>query len=219
MLAPATRRPVLVLGGSETGDKRDASSLGIAEEPVLAGVAPIHRRASVLLTSVRAAEAEVMRRRHLRAASPRGRRRCCIERRPRPSVVGDLRCAREDGQRRRPAGGVDTDACRCEDRVGLLVDCDGARRARDRDADAGFGAVFGRLARCRCCRRRSRWSRLRCRIRRDARVGADHDVIGPPAGVDRRPGLVQPLASAPLQVLVSIIDTVPEVLPNTPLPT
>jgi hypothetical protein len=34
----------VVLGGSEAGDERDAaSSLGIAEARVLAGVAPIHR--------------------------------------------------------------------------------------------------------------------------------------------------------------------------------
>ena len=33
----------VVLGGSEAGDERGASSLGIAEARVLAGVAPIHR--------------------------------------------------------------------------------------------------------------------------------------------------------------------------------
>ena len=59
------RLPLVVQGGSETGDERDASSLGIAEGPLLAGVGAIQRPASVLPTAVRAAEAEVIRPRHV----------------------------------------------------------------------------------------------------------------------------------------------------------
>jgi hypothetical protein len=55
----------LVLGGSEAGDERDASSLGIAEAPVFAAVGPIQRPASILPTAVRAAEAGVIRLRHV----------------------------------------------------------------------------------------------------------------------------------------------------------
>jgi hypothetical protein len=51
--ARATSRP----GGSETADERDASFLGTAEEPVLAGVAPVR----VSPTAVRAVEAELIR--------------------------------------------------------------------------------------------------------------------------------------------------------------
>jgi hypothetical protein len=39
----------LVRGGSEASDEPDASFLGIAEEPVLAGLAPIHRSAVLML--------------------------------------------------------------------------------------------------------------------------------------------------------------------------
>jgi hypothetical protein len=47
-------------GGSEAGDELDASSLGIAEEPVLACIAPVQRPASVPPTAVRTLEGEVV---------------------------------------------------------------------------------------------------------------------------------------------------------------
>jgi len=62
------------LGGSETGHELDASFLGSAEEPVIAGVASIHRPASVLLIADRAAEAEVTRRRHVSRITARSAR-------------------------------------------------------------------------------------------------------------------------------------------------
>lgn len=64
----------IVPSSREAGDEGDASSLEIAEEPVRPGVAAIEWLASVLPTAVRAAEAEVVRRRHARsitAESPR----------------------------------------------------------------------------------------------------------------------------------------------------
>ncbi len=65
--------------GSEAGDEGGGSSLGIAEEPVLARVAPIQRPASILPAAVRPAESEVSvsvtfaaSLRDQRAAAPRG---------------------------------------------------------------------------------------------------------------------------------------------------
>jgi hypothetical protein len=48
----AAAAPLLVQGGSDVDDERDASSLGIAEEPVLAWVRLILRPASVRATVV-----------------------------------------------------------------------------------------------------------------------------------------------------------------------
>jgi hypothetical protein len=57
---PSPRRLVLVRGSSELGDYLGASVLGVAGAPVLAGIAPIRRRASALPTAVRAVEADVV---------------------------------------------------------------------------------------------------------------------------------------------------------------
>ena len=92
---------LLVRGGSETSAERDASSLGIAEEPVLADVGPIQWPASILPTALRAAEAERPRLRHLSRVT--GRSAGC--RRP---TAGHLRSRRQcDGTtpaNARPAG-------------------------------------------------------------------------------------------------------------------
>jgi hypothetical protein len=53
-----------VQSSSDAGDELDASSLGIAEEPVLAGIARSQRPASIVPTAVRAAEGEVVNLRH-----------------------------------------------------------------------------------------------------------------------------------------------------------
>ena len=76
------------LGGSETGDERDASSLGIAEGPLLAGVGAIQRPASVLPTAVRAAEAEVIRLRHVSSITTRSARCWSSRKRPSPKSAG-----------------------------------------------------------------------------------------------------------------------------------
>jgi AAA ATPase domain len=93
--------PRFVRGGSETSAERDASSLGIAEEPVLADVGPIQWPASILPRALRAAEAERPRLRHLSRVT--GRSAGC--RRP---TAGHLRWRRQcDGTTRanaRPAG-------------------------------------------------------------------------------------------------------------------
>ncbi len=90
----------IVLGGSETGDERDASSRGIAEEPVLAGVGPIQRPASVLPTAVRAVEAEVIRLRHLSRITARPARCCSLRERASRKSAG-RRPSRPRGRRRR----------------------------------------------------------------------------------------------------------------------
>jgi len=63
----------IVEGSGDAGDERDASSLGIAEEPVLAGIAPIQRPANILPTAVRAAVGEVVDLPHLGSVTASGR--------------------------------------------------------------------------------------------------------------------------------------------------
>jgi hypothetical protein len=50
----------LVPSSSDAGDESDASSLGLAEEPVLAGIVPIQRPAGVAPTAARAGDGEVV---------------------------------------------------------------------------------------------------------------------------------------------------------------
>jgi hypothetical protein len=56
---------LVVPSGSDAGHELDASSVGIAEETLLAGIEPIQRPASAPPTAVRAGEGEVVNLRHL----------------------------------------------------------------------------------------------------------------------------------------------------------
>ena len=56
---------------ADAGHELDASSLGIAEETLLAGIVPIQRPASVPPTAVRAGEGEVVNLRHLSSVTAR----------------------------------------------------------------------------------------------------------------------------------------------------
>jgi hypothetical protein len=63
--------PLFVQGSSDAGDELDALSLGIAEEPVRAVIAPVQPPASILPTAVRATEGEVVDLHHLSRACAR----------------------------------------------------------------------------------------------------------------------------------------------------
>jgi hypothetical protein len=69
--AAGRRRLVFVPSSSDTGHELDASSLGIAEEALVAGIVPIQPPASVAPTAVRAGEGEVVKLRHLSSVTAR----------------------------------------------------------------------------------------------------------------------------------------------------
>ena len=71
---PAHALLPIVLGISEAGDERDASSLGVAEEPALPEAASIEWPAGVGPTAGRAAEAEVIRCRQVRSITAKSAR-------------------------------------------------------------------------------------------------------------------------------------------------
>ena len=103
--ADGARELVLVQRGSEADDELDASSLGIAEEPVLAGVASIQQPASALRLLSARAETEVFGLRPLAPAlgDPRHQLRDCqVDR------VRSRSCAEPVVQRGRVAAGART---------------------------------------------------------------------------------------------------------------
>jgi hypothetical protein len=89
-----------VLGGSEACDELDASSLEIAEEPVLACIAPVPRPASVPPTAVRTVEGEVVDL-HRRSDVTTTPLRCCSLRKGASGESAGRRPDHERGGRRR----------------------------------------------------------------------------------------------------------------------
>jgi hypothetical protein len=79
---------VVVLGGSDIGDQRDASSLGVAVEPALAEIAPIQRAANGLPGAVRAVGAVFVDLRHPGCVTARSVCGSKSGRRARAAVVG-----------------------------------------------------------------------------------------------------------------------------------
>ena len=69
---------VVVRGNSDAGDELDGSSLGIAEERVLARTAPIQQPASIVPIAVRAAEEEAVNLRHLSSVTARTAGYCSL---------------------------------------------------------------------------------------------------------------------------------------------